>query len=97
MPNYHVDDWGHWHSSCSLTSEFWIVHAATVYVNCSALYVFLIHMLRQLIICVLKINLSLGEHVVPTVVSHELDHRFSQLDRQGEWINCLSCGSSKFV
>jgi len=51
--------------------NFWIVHSATAYINCSALYVFLIHMLLQLIICVLKINLSLGEHLL-TTVSHEL-------------------------
>jgi len=58
-----------------LPANFWIVHAATAYINCSALYVFLIHMLLQLIICVLKINLSLGEHF-------ELAHRFSHLDKR---------------
>jgi len=77
-------------------ANFWIVHAATASINCSALYVLLIHMLLQLIICVLKINLSLGEHL-PTTVSHELAHRFSHLDKQGGWITFFSCSNSKFV
>lgn len=64
VPNYHVEDSAHWHSSSSFTNEFWIMHATIAYINCSALYVFLIHMLLQLIICVLKINLSLGEHLL---------------------------------
>jgi hypothetical protein len=79
-----------------LPAHFWIVHAATAYINCSALYVFLIHMLLQLIICVLKINLSIGEHL-RTTVSHELANRFSHLDKQGGWITSLSCSNSKFV
>jgi hypothetical protein len=76
-------------------ANFWIVHAATACINCSALYVFLIYMLLRLIICVLKMNLSLGEHLA-TTVSHELTHRFSQLYKQGVWITCLSCNNSKF-
>jgi len=57
-------------------ANFLIMHAETADINCSALYVLLIHMLLQLISCVLEINLSLGEHL-PTTVSYELAHRFS--------------------
>jgi hypothetical protein len=77
-------------------ANFWIMHAETANISCSALYVFLIHMLLQLIICGLEINLSLGEHL-PTTVSHALTHRFSQLDKQGGWITYLSCSNSKFL
>jgi hypothetical protein len=62
-------------------ANFWIMHAETADINCSALCVFLIHMLLQLIICELEINLSLGEHL-PTTISHEPSHTFSQLDKQ---------------
>jgi hypothetical protein len=44
------------------------MHAETACIHCCALYVFLIHMLLQLIIRVLEINLSLGEHLPTTVV-----------------------------
>lgn len=60
----------------------WIMLAETACIHCSALYVFLIHMLLQLIIRVLEINLSLGEHL-PTTVGPELVHMIFSVRQTG--------------